>query len=85
MPRERTNDDYEDEWADRQARNAGNCKCAGDMPGYCPGPASCPMCQPGEEAAADADEALNRTKVERADARALRDQIMLGVLLGASI
>lgn len=43
------------------------------------------MCQPDEEAAADADEALNRTKVERADARALRDQIMLGVLLGASI
>ena len=83
MPREYTTDDMADAWADRQPSQA--CKCAGDMPGYCPGPASCPMCQPDEEAAADADEALNRTKVERADARALRDQIMLGVLLGASI
>ena len=83
MPRELTTDDQADAWADRQPSQA--CKCAGDMPGYCPGPASCPMCQPDEEAAADADEALNRTKVERADARALRDQIMLGVLLGASI
>ena len=81
--REPTTDDLADAWADRQPSQA--CKCAGDMPGYCPGPASCPMCQPDEEAAADADEALNATKVERADAKALRDQIMLGVLLGASI
>ena len=80
MPREYTTDDMADAWADRQPSQA--CKCAGDMPGYCPGPASCPMC---ESAAADADEALNATKVERADARALLDQIMLTHLLRSSI
>lgn len=41
--REPTTDDLADEWADRQPSQA--CKCAGDMPGYCPGPASCPMCE----------------------------------------
>ena len=80
--REPTTDDLADEWADRQPSQA--CKCAGDMPGYCPGPASCPMCQP-DESAADADEALNANKIERADRRALVDQIMLSHLLGASI
>ena len=79
MPREYTTDDMADAWADRQPSQA--CKCAGDMPGYCPGPASCPMCQPDEEAAADADEALNRTKVERADIRAAHDEAMLRHLL----
>ena len=80
MPREITTDDLADEWADRQPSQA--CKCAGDMPGYCPGPQSCPMC---ESEALDADEALNHGKVERADRRALVDQIMLSHLLGASI
>ena len=80
--RETTTDDLADEWADRQPSQA--CKCAGDMPGCCPGPASCPMCQP-DESAADADEALNANKIERADRRALVDQIMLSHLLGASI
>lgn len=30
----------------REARNAGRCQCAGasEWPGYCPGPASCPLC-----------------------------------------
>ena len=81
--REITTDDLADEWADRQSRRTG-CRCAGDMPGRCPGPASCPMCQP-DESAADADEALNANKIERADRRALVDQIMLSHLLGASI
>lgn len=37
-----------------------------------------------EQARIDADVALNRNKVERADARALRDQIMLDVLMRSS-
>lgn len=76
--RETTTDDLADAWADRQPSQA--CKCAGDMPGRCPGPASCPMCQP-DESAADADEALNANKVERADARAARDDAMMRHLL----
>lgn len=79
--KEITTDDLADEYAERQANRTG-CRCAGDMPGRCPGPASCPMC---ESAAADADEALNATKIERADARALRDQIMLNVMLRSSL
>lgn len=85
MPRETTPEDLADEWADRQPSQA--CKCAGDMPGYCPGPASCPMCQPDEDLV-EADLAYMRSKAtvhQRNDARALRDQIILGVLLGASI
>jgi hypothetical protein len=31
------------------------CQCGGDMPGRCPGPANCPMCQEDEE---DADEVV---------------------------
>jgi len=27
----------------RWRRNAGGCRCGGDMPGICPGPQSCPM------------------------------------------
>ena len=86
--RELTNDDLADEWADRQARNAGNCKCSGDMPGSCPGPASCPMCQPDEDAAVDADLSYNRSKItvhQCNDARALGDQIMLSTLLRSSM
>lgn len=25
------------------------CRCPSDMPGRCPGPSFCPMCQPDEE------------------------------------
>jgi hypothetical protein len=28
------------------------CRCPGDMPGSCPGPAFCPMCQDDSEAGA---------------------------------
>jgi hypothetical protein len=38
--------EFEDE---RRARNADRCQCGGDMPGRCPGPANCPMCQTDEE------------------------------------
>lgn len=34
-------DDYRD--------RANACRCGGDMPGHCPGPASCPMCAPEPE------------------------------------
>ena len=27
-------------------RNPASCRCGGDMPGHCPGPAACPMCAP---------------------------------------
>lgn len=85
MPREITTDDLADEWADRQARNAGNCKCHGEMPGSCPGPHNCPMCQPNDEdEAIAADLAYNASKAtfhQRNDAAALSHQIMLGVLL----
>lgn len=27
---------------------ATRCRCSGDMPGRCPGPMYCPMCQPDE-------------------------------------
>ena len=78
--RETTTDDLADEWADRQPSQA--CKCAGDMPGYCPGPQSCPMCQPDDEdARVAADLANNRNKVERADAKAARDDAMMRHLL----
>ncbi len=34
----------EDAYEERRARNAHRCQCAGmDMPGRCPGPASCPL------------------------------------------
>lgn len=33
--------------ASRRFRDA--CRCGGDMPGRCPGPANCPMCQDDEE------------------------------------
>lgn len=77
--REYTTDDLADEHAERQANRTG-CRCSGDMPGYCPGPASCPMCE-----TLDADEALNRNKVERADATAAYNQAMLNTLMRDSI
>ena len=86
--RERTNDDMEDEYLDRQARNADNCKCSGEMPGSCPGPHNCPMCQPDEDEAIASDLAYNASKStahQRSDARALRDQTILSTLLRASI
>lgn len=27
-------------------RRSASCQCSGDMPGTCPGPANCPMCEP---------------------------------------
>ena len=38
-------EDDEDEYgrSPRDVRAASRCKCHGDMPGTCPGPASCPM------------------------------------------
>lgn len=41
-----TEDDWRREAHDARAeRNASRCQCSGEMPGQCPGPASCPMCQ----------------------------------------
>ena len=38
------------DWADDDdARRMPRCRCGGDMPGKCPGPANCPMCEPDEE------------------------------------
>lgn len=50
MTREPDAGDLADWAADRDARRATRCQCGGDMPGRCPGPAFCPMCQ------SDADE-----------------------------
>jgi hypothetical protein len=32
-----------------EERRANQCRCGGDMPGFCPGPARCPMCAPEPE------------------------------------
>jgi len=92
MPREITTDDLADEWADKQAQRAGNCRCHGEMPGSCPGPHNCPMCIndaaegiANEQARVEVDLILNRNKIKRADDKALRDQIMLNVLMGSSL
>lgn len=45
-PRDPSPSDLMD-WHD--PRPSGRCQCGGDMPGRCPGPANCPMCQPEEE------------------------------------
>lgn len=45
---ERDEIDY-DAWDDRRAKRAQACQCGGDMPGRCPGPANCPMCQNEDE------------------------------------
>ena len=44
--RELTNDDYELMDEARKAKNASRCQCNFEMPGSCPGPSNCPMCQP---------------------------------------
>lgn len=31
-------------WERRQRNRRFACRCGGDMPGNCPGPANCPMC-----------------------------------------
>lgn len=36
----------------RDAKRWGTCRCGGQMPGRCPGPANCPMCQLNDEDAA---------------------------------
>ena len=33
----------------RAERARQRCQCSGDMPGVCPGPANCPMCDDGGE------------------------------------
>lgn len=38
-------DDAENEYEERLMRSASACRCGGDMPGRCLGPANCPMCQ----------------------------------------
>ena len=35
------------DWAEPARRD--RCECGGDMPGRCPGPRNCPMCQPDDE------------------------------------
>lgn len=41
-------DEKRDAWEAKRKRNRG-CKCGyPDMPGSCPGPANCPMCQEDE-------------------------------------
>lgn len=46
-------DDDDDEMKLRarreRRRNSQSCRCGNDMPGYCPGPANCPMCEEDEE------------------------------------
>lgn len=47
---ERDPDLVREAWEERRARNAHRCQCQyyGDMPGRCPGPANCPMCDQDE-------------------------------------
>ena len=47
---ERDYDLVREAYYERRARNAQRCQCSGmDMPGTCPGPASCPMCDHDDE------------------------------------
>ncbi len=87
---ERTYDDMADEWADRKARRGQGCQCAGDMPGSCPGPASCPMCQPADDQDDEeagriaADLAYNRAKPLRYEQEAdtaMRNEIQMRIML----
>jgi hypothetical protein len=41
-------------WERRQRNRRFACQCGGDMPGTCPGPANCPMCD--DETDEDDDE-----------------------------
>lgn len=34
---------------DEPTKKPQRCQCSGDMPGHCPGPANCPMCETDEE------------------------------------
>lgn len=52
MPRYSDIDDLDelraqDRWERRRRSQA--CQCGNDMPGHCPGPANCPMCEEDEE------------------------------------
>jgi hypothetical protein len=38
-----------DAYLEREARRARVCRCGGDMPGHCPGPAACPMCESSDD------------------------------------
>jgi len=38
-----------DDRRDREWWRKDACQCRGDMPGRCPGPANCPMCQDDDE------------------------------------
>lgn len=50
MGREGDEEDYRrDAFEDRERRNAQQCRCYGEMPGHCPGPAYCPMCEAEDE------------------------------------
>ena len=47
-----------DEWRDaldeaRAEVQSTSCRCGADMPGTCPGPAFCPMCETPDEEGAD--------------------------------
>ncbi len=44
-------EDERREAIDERRRRAwlSHCQCGGDMPGRCPGPANCPLCQPDPE------------------------------------
>ena len=48
-----------DEDEPRRRRSRG-CRCGGDMPGRCPGPENCPMCQDDDD---DELEAAERARV----------------------
>lgn len=52
IEREERQRDREDKegYAEWMAEKRGKgCQCYGEMPGHCPGPAHCPMCQQEEE------------------------------------
>ena len=46
---------------------ARGCRCGGDMPGRCPGPANCPMCDSGPTCGTCGDE-ITRTSRATQDA-----------------
>lgn len=53
--RHHEDDDYDERMeaeAHRRSRRAHGCRCGSDMPGRCPGPDNCPLCEePGDEEA----------------------------------
>jgi hypothetical protein len=48
-------DDYHDALA--RGLRWQKCQCGGDMPGRCPGPANCPMCEPSQDETDEARDA----------------------------